>query len=556
MSSRRPKKSRDQPEQAERKGILTERTETLDAKHETQGGNPPHESQHPNTWGYWLVCAGLFGAYLVLGGLWVAKGRLFGDEGWYAYTSTLWWSGQTPYRDFLFTQTPLTLVWYGWIFWLFGKALWIGRAASIALGGLSLLLVFDALRRRTGLKAGLLGLFLLCLDPSYVWITGTVFTQPLTIFWMALGGWLASWGVPGPKTKNADTTSSPPPTHVAHRAHWWALLLVLNLAVLTRLSMLPALCLLYVGWLLSSPDDRRLALLTGLLNLTVAGVIVALLYGDGKLFFGIYTFHQTYYAPIPLGKRLWTLFFRPFLQMQWPLLLLLGLSLLLRLRQKVKLTAPTQRWVGAMLLTYGLITTIHMLTAIPNALYQYSVIVLLVLATAPTLALYVEEWSKTKERLFWLSLALAMGAQLSSQSYPIMWQGKGSYRQTDKALSLMKQAAPQANVVLTVQTELAFLGGYQVPKGFELGQFSIWMQVSSPVANKYHLVNRKRLFYYVKHRKAQLICLTQRDIRLMFPPHDPHAQSFSKLLQKHYKFVGQVPHYGQFYSPLFIFRAR
>src|SRR5882757_1777342 len=66
-----------------------------------------------------------------LGLLFVVRGELNADEGWYLYASRLVYRGQLPYRDFSFTQMPLLPYVYGLV-QLVKPSLYLGRVVSVA----------------------------------------------------------------------------------------------------------------------------------------------------------------------------------------------------------------------------------------------------------------------------------------------------------------------------------------------------------------------------------------------------------------------------------------
>jgi hypothetical protein len=60
-------------------------------------------------------------------------GRLNADEGFYLTASRLVMQGQLPYRDFAFTQMPLSAYLYGIPQSLFPPSILLGRATSVVL---------------------------------------------------------------------------------------------------------------------------------------------------------------------------------------------------------------------------------------------------------------------------------------------------------------------------------------------------------------------------------------------------------------------------------------
>ena len=69
----------------------------------------------------------------------VFRGRLNGDEGWYLYGGRLAWRGQLPYKDFAFTQMPLSAYVYGMLQTV-SRSVFLGRLTSVvfAVGAVAL----------------------------------------------------------------------------------------------------------------------------------------------------------------------------------------------------------------------------------------------------------------------------------------------------------------------------------------------------------------------------------------------------------------------------------
>ncbi|MBX3012033.1 MAG: hypothetical protein KF832_11030 [Caldilineaceae bacterium] len=83
------------------------------------------------------------------------------DEGWYLNAARLVYSGQTLYRDFAYTQTPLLPYLYGLLQPLVGLGLYQGRALTVLLALAAWLLSARSAYRLGGWRAGLFCLALL-----------------------------------------------------------------------------------------------------------------------------------------------------------------------------------------------------------------------------------------------------------------------------------------------------------------------------------------------------------------------------------------------------------
>jgi len=113
-------------------------------------------------WLYWLLA---IGAFLVLGAAAVWLGGLNQDEGWYLYAANLTGEGKIPYRDFFYTQGPMLPFVYSffvgvWEHWgLLGArvlTLAIGAAGILFAAGLARLLAPEGKKGTAALAVSLL----------------------------------------------------------------------------------------------------------------------------------------------------------------------------------------------------------------------------------------------------------------------------------------------------------------------------------------------------------------------------------------------------------------
>ena len=101
---------------------------------------PPHTRRSRPLRRLAAIAAGLVvGAFGVLALVFVFRGRLNGDEGWYLYGGRLAWRGQLPYKDFAFTQMPLSAYVYGMLQTV-SRSVFLGRLTSVvfAVGAVAL----------------------------------------------------------------------------------------------------------------------------------------------------------------------------------------------------------------------------------------------------------------------------------------------------------------------------------------------------------------------------------------------------------------------------------
>ena len=186
--------------------------------------------------------------YLALGVLNIYLGRLTADEGWYALAARNVWAGKLPYRDFLFTQTPLLPYVYGaWLEILDGGVL-AGRWLSLAFGAGAVAAVTLGARRVAGLRGGAIAGALLAFNLSVVFDTSALKTQSLTVLLTALG----LLALTGPRPRSAWSVAA------------------FTASVGCQLAMLPALGLLWL-WLLWRPPEGKGRVWSG--SLVVASAV-------------------------------------------------------------------------------------------------------------------------------------------------------------------------------------------------------------------------------------------------------------------------------------------
>ena len=129
------------------------------------------------------LAIGAVALYAVASLVFVFRGRLNADEGWYLYAGRLVWRGQLPYRDFAFPQMPLTPYVYG-ISQIFKPSLYLGRLTSCAFAVAAVGLAVRVAWREGGRIAGV-AVAVLCLAfPTGIYNLTLTKTYALSAFLM------------------------------------------------------------------------------------------------------------------------------------------------------------------------------------------------------------------------------------------------------------------------------------------------------------------------------------------------------------------------------------
>lgn len=192
------------------------------------------------------------------------------DEAWYLTASHLVFNGQIPYRDFAFTQGPVLPYVYGTALWVFGTSLATGRFVSVALATLALALVLNVAHRMAGRRAALLAFVLLLATPSVLYYLALVKTYSLVVVLTLWALALALHSGPAPSARQALLGT-----------------VVAGLAVMTRISFLPVLGLVFLYWIWRGRGR------SSALGLMIVGAIVLALAAssNGNMLFDVLQFY-------------------------------------------------------------------------------------------------------------------------------------------------------------------------------------------------------------------------------------------------------------------------
>ena len=433
---------------------------------------------------YWLLA---IGAFLVLGGASVWMGGLNQDEGWYLYAANLVAEGQTPYRDFFYTQGPMLPYVYSafvgiWQSWgLLGA-----RIFTLALGAIGILFAVGLARRLVPEdKRGVASLSVFALlgcNLYHLYFVAIPKTYALAAAFVLAGFYLLSVAV--------------------ERCRWLAVLAGLSLAFAagTRIS-LGALLPVAGLWLLASRQWRAVAFFCvgGFSGLTL--VYLPFLLDAGAR--GGLIAAQQYHAARGGFDLVWTVGSLSRL-VRWylPVFVVLGLGVAGTAR--IPRTAGTS---GPIVLLWGFLAVfaVQMLAPFPYEDYQVPIMGLLSVYAAVRFA-ELRFDDLTVRRFDGFSLLLVLGLCFAN-SFGSPLLEKWSINGQDRFWSLKKEKFelpqlrdvarrieamdPGGKELLTQDLYLAIETNRKVPKGLEMGPFAMltdeaWRKLlgyaTSPVA--------------------------------------------------------------------------
>ena len=434
---------------------------------------------------YWLLA---IGAFLVLGGASVWMGGLNQDEGWYLYAANLVAEGQTPYRDFFYTQGPMLPYVYSafvgiWQSWgLLGA-----RIFTLALGAIGILFAVGLARRLVPEeKRGLVSLMVFVLlgcNLYHLYFVAIPKTYALAAAFVLAGFYLLSVA--------------------SERCRWLAILAGLSLALAagTRIS-LGALLPVAGLWLLSSRQWRTLAFFCvgGFAGLALVYLPFLLDAGarDGLIA------AQQYHAARGGFDPVWTVGSLSRL-VRWylPVFVVLGLGVAARIAR----TARTARTPGTDVLLWGFLAVfaVQMLAPFPYEDYQVPIMGLLAVSAAVAFA-ELRFDDSTIRRFDNFALLLVIGLCFANSfGSPLLekWSTNGQDRfwslkkekfelpQLQDVAQRIEALDPGGKELLTQDLYLAIETNRKVPKGLEMGPFAMltdeaWRKLlgyaTSPVA--------------------------------------------------------------------------
>jgi hypothetical protein len=131
-----------------------------------------------------VVTVGAVVVYALVSLVFVFRGRLNADEGWYLYAGRLAWRGQLPYRDFAFTQMPLTAYVYG-LLQIVKQSLYLGRITSLGFAVAAVAFCVRVAWREAGRVAGATVALLCVAFPTGIYNLTLTKTYALGAFFLA-----------------------------------------------------------------------------------------------------------------------------------------------------------------------------------------------------------------------------------------------------------------------------------------------------------------------------------------------------------------------------------
>jgi hypothetical protein len=509
----------------------------------TAGGPPPDRAERRGRVSPPALAAGLLvGAFAVLAVVFVFRGRLNADEGWYLYGGRLAWRGQLPYKDFAFTQMPLTAYVYG-LLQTIEASVFLGRLTSVVFAVGAVALSTRVAWREAGRAAGVAVALLCVAFPVGVYNLTLVKTYALSAFLLA--------------AVLACLTAAGRPA-----LHWTLGTAAAFGLLLTRTTGLPITVLVVLFCVVRAPDrvTRR-----NVVWCTVAGVVATLalpLTAPGSARYNLFTFHNLLWHGADLGTKLdeiVTTRLEDWVR-AYPAYLALVVGAVVAVCTSRRLRAYLRRQPGVAVVAIGIFgmlgaqlvggewAPVEYFTPVIPALLAVTV-VMLVRALRPD-----DGWAAHRALAVGTVVVLAAVA-ISTLVHP----GVGEYFTTPTDAGSVQEAGRVADVIRAhtrdgdlVLTMWAQPSGLESTRdqvdGVTMGVFS-YEDLTRQQAQEYHFVNREMLRSMLRRQEPAAVVLTGVD-QLVFGsrgtfsnvPADP--DEITGELEGRYRLVDTARTYG------------
>jgi Dolichyl-phosphate-mannose-protein mannosyltransferase len=471
-----------------------------------------------------------FGAYCVVGLLFVFFGNPNRDEGWYLYASRLVYEGKIPYKDFPYFQMPLLPYVYGLPQLLFGPSLLVGRLTSFALSLITIGVGMHLARRIAGRTGALVFVGLTVVSLPVIWCYTTVRTEPMVTPLVML----SLFFLVKERRNTSDLVLAPS---------------LLLWATATRLTLAPAFITVLAFCLYQARKNRNqwdtILVATGLQ--VVLFVVVPLVLTQDRMVFNVWTSQefrggQFRELQLPLGSLLRdkALFYSLF-HTVYPLAAIAALAATIYLvalwrdgwRPSLSNLSEHPTSSLAMLALAGLVFLPHLAFSMIHMVYFTMAFALLTLMASIT----VVKAMANVPRAASIAVPSLMGGLLVIGGFSAARDFPGWIDTVNPSLndysnvgSYLKSVLPADQQILTFDATLAIEADRDVGAGLEMSNVSYWPALRTDRAKRYRVVDYELLQQIAADRKTGAIVISGWDIYQIMrgmttlPEADPQAR--------------------------------
>lgn len=448
-----------------------------------------------------IVTGVLLGLFALLALVFVFRGRLNADEGWYLYGGRLAWRGQLPYKDFAFTQMPLTAYVYGLPQRIWASVL-VGRLTSVVFAVGAVALSARVAWREAGKWAGAAVALLCVAIPVGVYNLTLVKTYALSAFLLA--------------AVLAALTSAGRPSRT------WTLATLASFALLlTRTTGLPVTVLVVLYCVVRAPDHatRRNVTLT-----TAVGALltVALPLSDpSSARYNLYTFHNLLWRGAGARTKVDEIVhtrLEDWLR-DYPAYLALGAAAVVAVYAAPRLRAYLRRQPGVAIVGVGIVgMLVAQLVAGEWAPVEYFTPVIPALLAVTTImlleAVRPEPGPPVPRPLLGAAIAVVAAVAISTLVHPGISEyltapdDAGSVQQANRVADFLRDHTRDGDQVLTMWAQpTGLVSTRDQVDGVTMGVFS-YEDLTAEQARGYHFVNRELLLTMLRDVRPAAVVLT------------------------------------------------
>lgn len=469
----------------------------------------------------WLIICLFIGAVL-WGAIYAFFARVFVDEGWYLNTTRELLHGRWPYLDFFYPQGPASVLVHLPVM-LLVPGIIAGRVQSLLLFIGSLWLGLSILRRDDRFVGALWWLALVGYHAMLVNMCTLVISAPYELFSILLALWL-----------------------IQRRRYPYAMI-VLAVVTCMRVSMVVPAFFFWLFCVLSTVKGERAR---AVMRLSVSALLpVLLLIGpyllrapaqllDGLLFYHMWGGRHSFTAEQAWNHRVQ--FLLDFVRVYWPAA---ALAVFAWWRSRSR---PWDRTELLFLGTAAAMTIVHALPALPDPRYHIVPVSLIALFAARRMT------EKALPRWVIVMILLAI-IPWEAASYTMRWDQFGpdlrsprNFRRIARQIGDLAPGEP----VLTFEPALAIEGGFTLPRGYELGTFSLTPLTDRRRVERDLLLTPERLLNDLRETRFAVLAVYQEDLGNL--PIDLR-QKATEALNRGYRYVAMFPKIGSLGETLFVF---
>jgi hypothetical protein len=500
--------------------------------------------------------------FIVNSVVFIFLGQVNADEGWYLYASKLVYTGQHPYQDFAFTQTPLLPYIYGIAQNLFAQSLYLGRITSVIFSAAAFTFSLSIARNYGGSIAAGLTALLWGTFTYGIYFQSITKTQALVTFFFTLAIYVLS-------------------ANLKQNLKAILLTIVVVLAALTRLSAL-FFALPFLIYALSTANIKTKGAIIAIGFLALFWVLTLALPDTAAAEWGLLTHHVSQWGDIPLVERIGQILGLRTLQflVAFPLYTLLWLTLFLMAYKRIYATRrPSEGAAGprkfqimpvASIKTHAqryfvilIATTALLLFAVPNWIsgrFYQEYFVPLIFVSLPIISIaytrlipHQGQYAKAFMNLALLTTVVS-GVTYGGFYFIDISGGNAPIKEIRRVSTIIvENSTPSDELFVLEGLSLAIESQRSVMPNMTMAQFSFY-DTDTETANQLHLVNAQIILSTIEDGRPKIVILTDLDWLLL--QDTAYYEEIGVALAEKYRLIHSAEKFGQHSNHVDVYMRR